>query len=235
MSLAMLSSCVNCPTKSRSTFSDIPDNLLDDFSKLKVMNTYKKGQVIFYEGNKPYGVYCLNGGKVKLSKNTADGKELIVKLAKPGDLLGYRSFFTNEMYSSTAEVIEDTRICFIDREKFYDLIKSHPAYSLKLLGLMGQEIKCAENNSASMAYKSTNERMAEVLLTLKETYGVVEGDEYKLDIQLSRNDLAGLTGTSVETAVRLLTWLKEKGFVETRKKYLYITDLAGLQALVPEF
>jgi CRP-like cAMP-binding protein len=235
MSLTLLSNCISCPAKAQSTFSDIPDHLLVELSKLKVMNTYKKGQTIFYEGNKPYGVYCISSGKVKLSKISAEGKELIVKLSKPGDLLGYRSFFTNEFYSSTAEVIEDTRICFIDRDKFYELIKNHPPYSLKLLALMGQEIKCAENNSASMAYKSTNERMAEVILTLKETYGVKENNEYKIDIQLSRNDLAGLTGTSVETSVRLLTWLKEKGFVETRKKFIYITNLEGLQALVPEF
>lgn len=231
-----LFSCVSCNSRSKSALSDIPDDILEELNKTRVTNKYKKGQTIFYEGNKPYGVYCMNSGKVKLSKYAPDGKNFIVKIAKSGDLLGYRAFFTNELYSSTAEVLEDAIVCFLDKEKFFDLIKKHQPFSLKLLAMMGNDIKCAEENSRNMAYKSSQERMVETLLSLKETYGEEQGNgSYKLDIQMSREEMASLIGTTTETTVRLLTWLKEKGIIVIKSKYIYINDLKGLEQLVPEY
>ncbi|MFN4152220.1 MAG: Crp/Fnr family transcriptional regulator, partial [Candidatus Sericytochromatia bacterium] len=131
----------------------------------------------------------MNSGKVKLSKHAPEGKNFIVRIAKGGDLLGYRSFFTSELYTATAEVLEDATICFLDRERFFELIKKNPAFSLKLLSLMGHDIKCAEDMSRNLAYKSSQERIVEMLLTLKETYGIENQDgTYKLDILLSREE-----------------------------------------------
>jgi CRP-like cAMP-binding protein len=236
MAASMLFSCVGCPTRPKSVLSDIPTEILEELSKTKVVNVYKKGQTLFYEGNRPYGVYCMNSGKVKLSKHAPEGKEFIVKVSKAGDMIGYRAFFTNELYTSTAEVIEDAHICFLDRERFFDLIKKHPPFSLKLLSMMGHDIKCAEENSRNLAYKSAQERIVELILTMKETYGIEQDNgTIKVDILLSRDDLAGLLGTTTETAVRLITWLKDKELIEMNKKYMYITNLDGLQALLPEF
>lgn len=231
-----LFSCISCKSRSKSALSDIPDDILDELNKTRVTNKYKKGQTIFYEGNKPYGVYCMNSGKVKLSKYAPDGKNFIVKIAKSGDLLGYRAFFTNELYSSTAEVLEDATVCFLDKEKFFDLIKKHQPFSLTLLAMMGNDIKCAEENSRNMAYKSSQERMVEMLLSLKDAYGEEQDNAiYKLDIQMSREEMASLIGTTTETTVRLLTWLKEKGIIVIKSKYIYINDLKGLEQLVPEY
>ncbi len=231
-----LFSCMSCKSRSDSPLSDIPNDLLKDLDKTKVTNKYKKGQTIFYEGNKPYGVYCLSMGKVKLYKFAPDGKQFIVKIAKKSDLLGYRSFFTNEFYSSTAEVLEDATICFIDKDKFFDLIKNNPPFSLKLLSMMGNDIRCAEDNSRNMAYKSSQERIVESLLSLKDIYGILEDNGlYKLDIKLSRDDLASLIGSTTETTVRLMTWLKEKEIVYMKDKYIYINNLASLEKLVPDY
>lgn len=231
-----LFTCITCKTKGSSALSEIPNEVLDELSKTRVTNIYKKGQTIFYEGNRPYGVYCMNSGKVKLVKHAPDGKNFIVKLAKAGDLLGYRAFFTNELYSSTAEVLEDSVICFIDKDKFFGLIKKHPAFSLKLLAMMGHDIKCAEENSRDMAYKSSQERMVEMILSLSDAYGETNEDgAIKVDIQLSRDELASLIGTTTETTVRLLTWLKEKSLISMKSKYIYINDLNGLKKLVPEY
>ncbi len=228
--------CVGCPTRSRSVMSDIPDEILNELNGFKVTNVYKKGQTIFYEGNKPYGVYCLKNGKVKLYKTNADGKDLIVKLTNGGALVGYRYFFTDEMYATSAEVIEDTTVCFIDKEKFLDLLKKYPPFSMKLLAMMGDEIKSSEENAAKMAYNSTNERIVAMLLYLKDTYGIkTDENSYKIDAQLSRNDLAALVGTTTETIVRGLAWLKEKELVKTENKYLHLNDVESLQMLLPAF
>lgn len=230
-----LFSCMSCNCKHKSALSGIPDDILEELDKTKVTNNYKKGQTIFYEGNRPYGVYCMNVGKVKLYKYARDGKNFIVKIAKSGDLLGYRAFFTNELYSSTAEVIEDATVCFIDKENFFDLIKKYPPFSLQLLAMMGSDIRCAEENSRNMAYNSSQERIVESLLSLKDVYGIEQTDgTYKLDIKISRDELASLIGATTETTVRLMTWLKEKEIIFMKDKYIYIMNLGRLQELVPE-
>jgi CRP-like cAMP-binding protein len=236
MASSILFGCVSCPTRPKSVLADIPDEILNELGKTKVVNVYKKGQTLFYEGNRPYGVYCMNGGKVKLSKHAPEGKEFIVKISKAGDLIGYRAFFTNELYTSTAEVLEDANICFLDRERFFDLLKKYPPFSLKLLSMMGHDIKCAEDNSRNLAYKSAQERIVELIFTLREAYGIDQDNgTIKLDILLSRDDLAGMLGTTTETAVRLTTWLKDKELIEMKQKYMYITNLEGLQELIPEY
>lgn len=239
--MAVLCNCASCPSRSKSIMADIPEDILNELTSLKVTNVYKKGQTIFYEGNRPYGVYCLKNGKVKLYKTNADGKDLIVNLASTGALLGYRYFFTNEMYSATAEVLEDATVCFLDKEKFLELLKKYPPLSLKLLNIMGQEMRKSEINVTSMAYNSTNERIVAMILHLKETYGVKYDDNnhefpsWKIDISLSRNDLASLAGTTTETMVRTISWLKEKNMVKTINKFLHITDLNALEKMVPEY
>jgi CRP-like cAMP-binding protein len=231
-----LFSCMTCKSREKSALSEMPIDVMEELNKTRVTNVYKKGQTIFYEGNKPYGVYCMTSGKVKLVKHAPDGKNFIVKLAKAGDLLGYRAFFTNELYSSTAEVLEDSVICFIDKEKFFELIKKYPPFSLKLLAMMGHDIKCAEENSRDMAYKSSQERIVEMILSLNDVYGQINDDETsKVDIQLSRDELASLIGTTTETTVRLLTWLKEKQLISMKSKYIFINDLNGLKNLVPDY
>ncbi|MBC7473398.1 MAG: Crp/Fnr family transcriptional regulator [Candidatus Sericytochromatia bacterium] len=236
MTSSMLFSCMTCSSHPKSVLSDIPEEILDELSKTKISNIYKKGQTLFYEGNRPYGVYCMNSGKVKLTIHSCEGKDFIVKIAQAGDLIGYRSFFTDELYTLTAEIIEDASICFIDRERFFDLLKKHPPFSLKLLSMMGHDIKCAEENSSNLAFKSAQERIVELLFTFKESYGINQDNgNIKLDILISRDELASMIGTTTETAVRLTTWLKDKDLIEMSKKYMYITDLVGLQALIPSY
>ncbi len=225
---------------SKSIMDDISEDVFNSLASLKVKNVYKKGQTIFYEGNKPYGVYWLKSGKVKLYKTNNEGKTFIVNIAGEGDLLGYRYFFTQEMYSTTAEVIEDATVCFLDKDSFLDLLRIYPALTMELLDLMGHEIQNSENTAARMAYDSTHERIAGMILDLKETYGVkYDGNNndvpsWKIDVLLTRNDLASLAGTTTETIVRVMSLLKEKNIVKTENKFMCITDLKALERLIPE-
>lgn len=236
MANSLLFNCIDCPTRPTSLLSDIPEELLNELSYSKVTNIYKKGQIIYYEGNKPYGVYCINSGKVKLLKYADNGKNYITNIAQGGNILGYKAFFTDDKFSETAEVLEDAIICFLDRDKFFNLLKKDQSFSLKLLSLMANEVKCAEDNIRDMAYKSTQERIIEVLLTLKEAFGVKDKDgAFKIDINLSREELASLIGTTTETTVRLLSWLKSKNILETNKKIIYIKDDKALANMLPDY
>lgn len=88
--------CENCQSKDKGIFCELEQIALDDVGKHKVMNTYKKGHTLFFQGNPPFGLYCISNGKIKVSKVGNDGKESIVRIAAAGDVLGHRSLFSEE-------------------------------------------------------------------------------------------------------------------------------------------
>lgn len=233
---SLLFSCIDCPTRPQGVLAELPADLLQELSLSRSTHLYKKGQSIFYEGHKPFGVYCVTSGKIKLYKYAPEGKEYIVRLASGGDLLGYRAFFTDEPYQASAESIEDATVCFLDKQVFLKVLQQHPAFGIKLLEKMGHDLRCAENKARDLAYKPAQERMVEVLLTLKDAYGIQQDDgSYQLGISLSREELASMIGTTTETAVRLLTWLKEKALVSFNKKHIVLKDPVSLLRLIPDY
>ncbi len=228
--------CRLCGSLCLSSLACLPENVLKEFNINKTARKYEPGQIIFYEDNKPYGVYCVESGKVKLTKYTPDGKTYIARIATGGDLLGYRAFLTNESYSATAEVLEPATICFIEREPFMRALKDNPQFALQLMEQLGSDLKQAENRARDLAYKSVAERLAEMLLTFKESYGEEDKDGHvHLAIRLSREEMASILGTTIETTVRNLTKFKHQGLIELDKKEIILLDTRGIAEYIPGF
>lgn len=226
--------CGSCGSFCMSSLACLPEESLLEFNISKTGRHYEAGQVIFYEDNRPYGVYCVESGKVKLTKYTPDGKTYIARIATQGDLLGYRAFLTNESYSATAEVIEPATICFIEREPFMRALKDNPQFALQLMEQLGSDLKQAENRARDLAYKSVPERLAEMLLTFKESYGETDAEgNIHLAIRLSREEMASLLGTTIETTVRNLTRFKQQGLIQLDKKEIILLDIKGIAEYIP--
>ncbi len=216
------------------TLVSLPEEILREFNNSKNTRIYKPGQVIFHEEHRPHGVYCVEKGKIKLTKYTPDGKTYIARIAKAGDLLGYRAFLTHEPYSATAEVIEEATVCFIEREIFMQALQRHPGFSLQLLEQLGSDLREAENRARDLAYKSVPERLAELLLAMRESFGEPLPDgAVRLDIRLTREELASMLGTTVETTVRNLTRFKQKNLIGFDKKDIILKDISGLAEYIP--
>lgn len=223
--------CENCQSRGKGIFCDLEHASLDEVSKNKVMNTYKKGQVIFYQGNPAFGLYCINSGKIKITKTGNDGKESIVRLATGGDVLGHRSLFSNENYSATATALEDTAICFLDKKFIFKAIQEQPTIAMNIIQKLSREMGSAEAKSANMFQKNVRERLAELLLTLGQSYGVKENERTRIDIKLTREEIASMIGTASETVIRFMTEFKDEGLIEQEGKVIYITDEEGLLGL----
>lgn len=218
-------SCDQCPSRDKGIFCDLEKTALSSVSGNKVMNSYKKGQTIFFQGNPPFGLYCIAQGKIKVSKMGSDGKESIVRIAGPGDVLGHRSLFSKENYSATATVMEDANICFLDKNFIYSALKNEPSMALNLIHKLSRDMGAAESRNASMSQKSARERLAELFLTFKKSYGVQEADgRIRLDIKLSRDEIASIVGTAHETIIRLVSEFKDEGLLEQEGKIIYILD-----------
>lgn len=193
---------------------------------------FKKGKVIFSEGNAPVGVYCISSGKVKLYKLGIEGKEQIVRMAKAGSLIGYRSLTGNDEYrTASAKTIEDSYLCYIPKETFAHLLETNAAFAFRLINILAEDIKIAQDKLTDIAQKSLKARLAETLLELKDFYGTANGEDQAINITLTREDLAGLVGTASACIIRLLSELKKQGVIGLAGKKITIKDYETLQRL----
>lgn len=212
-------------------FSDISSSGVEQCAQ-HTTNTYKAGQILFYEGNRAFGVYCIYAGRVKLYKTGHGGRLQIVRLAGPGDLLGYRSLFADEPYSATAEAMEDATVCFIEKSIFIPLLSQEPNLAMKMIRKLSQELRQAEDRMTGIAQKPVRERLAELLLLLRETYGKSNGGEgTEITLALSREEMAEMIGTTQETVIRLLSEFKSRKFIKLDGRHITITDPKPLRRI----
>jgi len=222
-----ISGCKNCVARLNSILREIEEVDVNALSGNKCCSFYKKGQVIFNQGTTPHGIFVIYSGKVKLFQLAENGREQIVRLAKPGDAIGYRALLGNEKYTASAETLEESNICFIPKELFFNIMSRNPTITTQLLNLLSHDLKNAERKITDLAQKPVRERMAEALLFIKETYGY-ESDKRTINVVMKREELANLVGTTTETAIRLLADFKHEQLIELVNKKIKIIDLKKL-------
>ena len=220
--------CSDCLGREYGIFCDSTGDDLSKVSEHKIVNTYSKGQTLFVQGNPPYGMYCVSQGNIKVTKMGEDGREAIVRIATKGDVLGHRSLFTDQYYSATATALEDCVVCFLDKKFILKMVQETPSIATNLISKLGRDMGAAENRVASMSQKNVRERLAELILLLKESHGVVEEGRVRLDLKLPREEMASIIGTAPETLIRFLSELKKEGFIAQEGKVLYLVDEKGL-------
>ena len=223
--------CENCASRPGGVFCDMHDASVAELDKLKTSNTYKRKQIVFYEGNMPFGLHCIYSGKVKVYKTGTEGREQIVRIAGPGDILGYRALFAGEPYSATAEALEDAMICFIDKNAFFPILAKNPATALNIIKKLSVELREAEDKVKDFAQKSARERMAELLLMLQTTYGKKMSKGQVIELLLSREEMADMIGTTQETAIRLLSEFKSDKIISMDGRQITVLDSQALQEI----
>ncbi|MBI4930360.1 MAG: Crp/Fnr family transcriptional regulator [Bacteroidetes bacterium] len=219
--------CQFCDARFKSVFCDLNKEEVRELNEHKGCTVYKKGQDVFKQDSYPHGIYCINAGKVKLFQLAENGREQIVRLAKSGDLLGYRALLGGEKYTSTAEAIEETSICFIPKSVFFKFVETNNAITLQVMKLLASDLKNAEHKITDLAQKPVKERMAEAILFMKEVYGF-EKDNATLNVILTREEIANIAGTATETAIRILADLKEDGVLEFIGKKIKVLKINSL-------
>lgn len=222
--------CKECEERKNCVFSNLEDCYLNEISDTKNANFYSKGSILFQENNYPLGLFGVFKGKVKLYKTSETGKEHILRLAKVGDVLGYRALISGEKYEVSAAALEDCYTCFIPKNIFLDILKSSPHLTHNIMGLLTSDLKVAEDKIADLAQKSVKERLAESLLMLRDYYGVDEKTQ-TINVTLSREDLANLVGTATETLIRTLTEFKKNELIALKGKKISLLKPKMLEEL----
>lgn len=184
--------------------------------------------MLFIEGSRPSGLFCLNSGKIKLTKLGNEGKEKIIRIAGPGDWVGYKSLVTKSPFTATATALQDTTVCFIPGSDFFYLLKSNDEFQTKFTQLLCRNLSEAEEEIVDIAYKSVRERLAESLLLLKHKFGEDRDENNDFVLNITREDLANLVGTAKETIIRLLSDLRAQGIIESKGRKIVLKDQKAL-------
>lgn len=195
---------------------------LPAISANKVNYEFKKGEVIFKEGDEMTGIYFVYDGKVKVHKHWDEEKELIIRFAKKGDIFGHRGLGNDLIFPVSATALENTTVCFIDREFFYTSVKINNEFLLKLMLFFAEELRVSEKRMRDLAHMQVKGRVANALIVLKNKFGT--DDAGNINIRLSRQDFASYAGTTYETVFRIMNELSEEKILKVSGKDIAILD-----------
>lgn len=190
---------------------------------------FKKGTYIYHEGNRINGCYIVFKGILKIYKTGIDGKEQIIRFAKPFEIIGFRSVLSGELACTTAKVMEDCVLCYIPQDSLYYLVKNNGNFSLELMQLICIELGEANEYITDIAQKTVRERLAEILIHLKDNFGLDSGNV--LQISLTREELANIVGTATESVIRLLSEFKSDHYIDIDGRKIKILNYNALQKL----
>lgn len=221
--------CEQCIVRQFSSLKALNKDELIRMAECKTSYTIKKGEPIFEEGEVTNGIYCIKDGVCKLSKLSDNGKDQIVKLVKPGELLGQRSMISDEPANLSAVALEDMEVCFIPRSEVMQFFTQNNQFSMNVMRTICDDLKGADDHMVNMAQKTVRQRLAETLIYLEDTFG--KNDDDTLRIQLSREELAGMIGTATESCIRLLSELNKSTYIELIGKKIKLLDKNKLKRL----
>jgi len=218
--------------KEHPYFSGLDGEKLVEISKLVITKSYKKGEIIFFEGDLGESLYLVNSGKVKLIKMVESGEEQIINIVKTGDIFAEVVLFDDGNYPATAITMEDTEVGIINGRDIEKLMYRIPEIALKILKVMSKRLRRAQQRIRNLGLKDTTSRTASALVYLAQEHGI--GDETKVEINLSltQQELASLIGTSRETVSRTLNKFKDDALVSVSRQKIVIKNLAGLKEII---
>ncbi len=224
-----MSKCEQCIVRQFSSLKALGKEELLKMAECKTSYSIKKGESIFEEGEITNGIYCIKDGVCKLSKLSSNGKDQIVKLVKPGELLGQHSMISDEPANLSAVALENMEVCFIPKTEIMQFFTQNNNFSMNVMKSICGDLKEADHHMVAIAQKSVKERLAGTLLYLEETFGTDSNGFLRL--QLSREELAGMIGTATESCIRLLSELNKSELIELVGKKIKIKDKSKLQRL----
>ncbi|WP_236652780.1 Crp/Fnr family transcriptional regulator [Chitinophaga vietnamensis] len=187
---------------------------------------FKKSETIFTEGSPAKGIYFLYEGSVKVHKQWGEEKDLIIRFARPGDILGHRGLGSSQrVYPVSATALEDTTVCYIDIDFFEASLKVNGKLTYKLMQFYADELQEAEKKMRNLVHMDVKSRLATALLEINQQQG-------NKKFTISRQDLAAFAGTTYETIYRILQEFIQLQLIAAEGKTITILHEKKLQKLI---
>ncbi len=193
---------------------------------------YSRNAVLFFEGDTARGAYVLRSGRAKISISSSCGKKLIMRIARPGDVLGLYAGLTGRTYEATAEMVESGRVEFISRDGLLRLMRGEQSFGLDLVEVLGQQFsESVEHARLLMLSESAVEKLSRLILKWSSDFGERKAEGVFLKNLLTQEEIAQIIGASRETVTRLFSALKRKQIIHVNGDGMLIRNSAALASL----
>jgi CRP-like cAMP-binding protein len=192
--------------------------------------SFRKGRKIFIEGEPVKGIFFMYEGSVKVTMNWGEQKELILRFARQGDVLGHRGLGGHMVYPISAIALEDSKVCFIENDFLESSLVANASLAYQLMHVYASDLQKAEQRMRDLVHREVRERVVLALFEIAETFGTREDGFITLPI--TRQDIASYAGTTYETVFKFFTDLSNKNILTTSGKSIKINDKKSLQALL---
>jgi CRP/FNR family transcriptional regulator, nitrogen oxide reductase regulator len=212
-------------------FRNLNDEELEDINTKFSAHHFSKGDTIYYQGDPSSMLRVLVFGSVKLVQHTDEGKDILIDMLKPGEYFGSLSSLGNDEYSETAQAQTDVCVLSIGLKDFRIVLRAHPSVAISVLDITDERLRTAREQIRLLSTLSVEKRIIAILSTLAAKFGEEREQGILIQLPISRKDLADMTGTSTETASRVMSQLQEAGIITTGRQWVAITNLKKLSTL----
>jgi CRP-like cAMP-binding protein len=212
-------------------FKNLSDEELKELEPYLVTSTYKKKKEIFSEGEPPEWFFILSKGKVKITKLSHEGKEIILEIISPTDIFGGVAVIRGFPYPANAVAMEDTEALKISRKNLMRLVDRFPNLMYCIALQLGDRMKSSYDSLKNIALERVEARIAALLLKLSKKVGLEIGKGTLIDMRLTKQDVADMVGTTVETSIRTFSKFKKEGLVTVADGKFIIRDQKALAEL----
>ncbi len=217
--------------RNAALFSWLQDDELQQLASRSEMVACKKATTFFFTQEESDCIYLVKEGRVKLSRTSPQGREIILDILGTGEIFGELAVVGEDLRSHCAVALDDALICVITRETFEGLLRRHPEMALRVLKLVGLRRRELEMRLEDLIYQPVSNRLALTLLWQARRHGQKEADK-SLRLPLTQKDLAQLIGASREAVAEQLSDFKQAGLIKTSYRAIQIVDSQGLMRMI---
>ncbi|MGV8059584.1 MAG: Crp/Fnr family transcriptional regulator [Smithellaceae bacterium] len=208
-------------------FADLPRKQLKEIASITIEQNYKRGQLIFHEGDEGIGFYAIISGGAKIFKLSPEGKEQILHIMGPGEPFGEAAVFAGKSFPASAQTMVESKVLFFPRRSFIELITKNPSLSLNMLAFLSLRLRVLANLVEDLSLKEVPGRLAAYLLYSSKR----KNDSAIFELGISKNQLASLLGTIPETLSRILSRMNKEKLIKAGTRHIQILDHQGLTEL----
>lgn len=215
-------------------FKSLPDQAIEAVNTLFRAEAYEAGQFLYYAGDPAVKLYVIAEGQVKLLRHAPAGQEVIVNMLVPGEFFGSLPILGETTHADTAQAHASGCLLTITAEHFQDILQQHPGVSLSLLEIVSARLREAREIIQRLSASPVESRLAATLIKLAAKIGQDKDGKLLIQMPLSRQDLAEMTGATIETVSRSMSQFQKQGLIESGRRWVAITDLEGLEAVIDQ-
>ncbi|MBI4267935.1 MAG: Crp/Fnr family transcriptional regulator [Chloroflexi bacterium] len=209
--------------KNALIFSSLNDKELAEIAERAVERSFRAGEFVFWEDDPPDYFYVLLEGNVKVVKHSSSGKDFVVAFFSPGDMFGEVAVFENKPYPASAQAVNEVKVLAINTDALLKFLSLHPQVAIRIISVLGGRLRESQSRLRDIASEKVEQRIARTLLMLSDKLGNT--------LPFTRQEIADMTGTTTETAIRVMSRLKEGGIISSVRGQIVILDEAKLKLL----